>query len=108
MRDDLRTAEVGRGKSIRLALSYRGLCAMEPVGLADEVMRLAVPMRGRMIHSIHGNTVFQSYGVEDSQAINSVSRGGLNVALLSAAPKYPHVRIHFNAKCNDIHLDSGE
>lgn len=108
MRDDLRTAEVGRGKSINLALSYRGLCAMKPVGLTEEVMRLAVPMRGRMIHSVHGDVAFQSYGVEDSQAINSVSRSGLNVALLHAAAQYPSVRLHFNAKCNDIRLNSGE
>ncbi len=108
MRDDLRTAEVGRGRSINLALSYRGLCAMAPVGLTEEVMRLAVPMRGRMIHSVHGDIAFQSYGVEDSQAINSVSRGGLNAALLNAAAQYPSVRLHFNAKCSDIRLDSGE
>jgi len=108
MRDDLRTSEAGRGKSINLALSYRGLCAMEPVGLADEVLRLAVPMRGRMIHAVNGCTAFQSYGVEDSQAINSVSRGGLNVALLQAAAKYPNVRLHFNAKCSDINLDNGQ
>src|SRR3990172_2746240 len=108
MRDDLRTAEIGRGKSINLALSYRGLCAMKPVGLTEEVMRLAVPMRGRMIHSVQGDVAFQSYGVEDSQAINSVSRSGLNVALLHAAAQYPSVRLHFNAKCNDIRLESGE
>lgn len=108
MRDDLRTAEVGRGKSINLALSYRGLCAMEPVGLSDEVMRQAVPMRGRMIHSVNGRTVFQSYGVDDSQAINSVSRGGLNVTLLNAAAEYSGVRLHFNSKCSEIDLHSGE
>jgi len=108
MRDDLRTTEVGRGKSINLALSYRGLSAMKPVGLTEEVMRLAVPMRGRMIHSVHGDLAFQSYGVEDSQAINSVSRSGLNVALLNAAAQYPSVRLHFNAKCNDIRFDSGD
>src|SRR3990172_7461625 len=108
MRDDLRTAEIGRGKSINLALSYRGLCAMKPVDLTEKVMRLAVPMRGRMIHSVHGNIAFQSYGVEDSQAINSVSRNGLNVAILNAAAQYPSVRLHFNAKCSDIRLDNGE
>jgi len=71
MREDLRSAEVGRGKSINLALSYRGLCAMEPVGLTEEVMRQAVPMRGRMIHAVNGSTVFQSYGVEDAQAVRT-------------------------------------
>lgn len=108
LRDDLRITEVGRGKSINLALSYRGLCAMEPVGLADEVMHQAVPMRGRMIHTVNGVLAFQSYGVQDSQAINSVSRGGLNIALLNAAAKYPGVRLHFNAKCTDVCLESGE
>jgi len=108
MRDDLRSAEIGRGRSINLALSYRGLCAMAPVGLTEEVMRLAVPMRGRMIHSLQGDIAFQSYGVDDSQAINSVSRSGLNAALLNAAEQYPSVRLHFNSKCNDIRLDNGE
>ncbi len=108
MRDDLRTTEVGRGRSINLALSYRGLSAMEPVGLTDEVMRMAVPMRGRMIHSINGSVAFQSYGVNDSQAINSVSRGGLNVALLNATARYPNVRLHFHHKCTDIHVHTGD
>ncbi len=107
MRDDLRTTEIVGGRSINLALSYRGLCALEKVGLADEVLKIAVPMRGRMIHSRSGETAFQPYGVNDSQAINSVSRGGLNVILLSAAAKYPTVRLFFNEKCNDVDVESG-
>ena len=108
MRDDLRVSEIGRGRSINLALSYRGLCALEPVGLADEVLKQAVPMRGRMIHSPAGELAFQSYGVEQSQAINSVSRGGLNGILLTAAEEYPGVRLHFGEKCTDVDLDAGE
>jgi kynurenine 3-monooxygenase len=107
MRDDLRTTEIVGGRSINLALSYRGLCALEKIGLADEVLKTAVPMRGRMIHSRTGETAFQPYGVDDSQAINSVSRGGLNVILLSAAAKYPNVRLFFNEKCTDADADTG-
>jgi kynurenine 3-monooxygenase len=107
MRDDPRTTGIAGGRSINLALSYRGLCALEPVGLAGEVLGMAVPMRGRMIHSPSGNTTFQPYGVDDSQAINSVSRGGLNVVLLNTAAKYPGVRLFFNAKCTDVSLDQG-
>ncbi len=106
MRDDLRSTEIIGGRSINLALSYRGLCALEKIGLAEEVLKIAVPMRGRMIHSRSGETAFQPYGVDDSQAINSVSRGGLNVILLSAAAKYPNVRLFFNEKCTDINADT--
>jgi len=107
MRDDPRYAGAAGGRSINLALSYRGLCALEAVGLADEVLTMSVPMRGRMIHSIAGATTFQPYGVDDSQAINSVSRGGLNIALLQAAARHPNVRLVFNAKCTDVHPEQG-
>lgn len=106
-RDDPRYAGVVGGRSINLALSYRGLCALEAVGLADDVLTMSVPMRGRMIHSKSGDTMFQPYGVDDAQAINSVSRGGLNIALLTAAAKHANVRLHFNAKCVDVHPETG-
>lgn len=108
MRDDPRTGVIAQGRSINLALSYRGLSALAPVGLVDEVLAMSVPMRGRMIHSINGKLASQSYGVDDSQAINSVSRGGLNTAILAAAAKYPSVGLYFNQKCTDVHLDRNE
>lgn len=107
MRDDLRTTELVGGRSINLALSYRGLCALDAVGLAEEVLKIAVPMRGRMIHSRTGEIAFQPYGVDDSQAINSVSRGGLNAILLAAAAKYSGVRLHFHEKCTEFDPDAG-
>ena len=81
------------------------MCALEPVGLKDEVLQQAVPMRGRMIHGLDGGLAFQSYGVSDAQAIHSVSRGGLNAILLSAAEKYPNVRLFFDHKCTDVDID---
>ncbi|MBI1827352.1 MAG: FAD-dependent monooxygenase [Planctomycetes bacterium] len=107
-RSDPRTDEQSHGRSINLALSYRGLAAMSPVGLTDRVMKMCVPMRGRMIHSKDGHLAFQSYGVDNAQAINSISRGGLNAAILDAASKYSSVRLLFNHKCTDVHLAQGE
>ncbi len=106
MRDDPRLVGPVGGRSINLALSYRGLCALQAVGLADEVLQMAVPMRGRMIHSVNDGTTFQPYGVDESQVINSVSRGGLNATLLNAAARSPSVRLSFNSKCLDVHLDT--
>ena len=52
-------------RSINLALSHRGLCALHAVGLDSEVLKNSVAMEGRMIHPINETdirkTVFQPY-----------------------------------------------
>jgi kynurenine 3-monooxygenase len=103
-RPDPRTGEQDAGRSINLALSVRGIDALREVGLADAVLRDAIPMRGRMIHDRHGRLTFQPYGKDDSESINSVSRAGLNVTLLNAAEQYPAVRCHFRQRCTGIDL----
>lgn len=80
-RDDLRKANISAGKSINLAMSDRGWKGLEGVGIADEIRKIAIPMKGRMVHDIKGKTNFQPYGKE-GQAIYSVSRGGLNCMLM--------------------------
>ncbi|MFQ5589789.1 MAG: FAD-dependent oxidoreductase [Phycisphaerae bacterium] len=104
-RPDIRTAEISSGRSINLALSTRGIHALAEVGVLDEVMRDAIPMPGRMIHSHNGDLSFQPYGC-DGQAINSVSRAELNMILLKAADKYPNVNLHFQQKCVDLDPDA--
>lgn len=107
LRGDLRTGRVAGGRSINLALSHRGICALEKVGLAEEVLGSAVPMPGRMIHSPTGKLTFLRYGLDDNQTINSVSRAGLNMTLLNAATRYDNVRLHFDRKCTDLDLEAG-
>ena len=48
-RPDPRSAGAA-GRSINLALSARGIDALERVGLADEVLAHGLAMRGRMVH----------------------------------------------------------
>jgi kynurenine 3-monooxygenase len=105
-RPDPRTTGPLGGRSINLALSVRGIEALRETGLADEVLRDAIPMRGRMMHSHTGRLAFQPYGKDDSESINSVSRAGLNVTLLNAAERYPSVRCHFQQRCIGIDLAS--
>jgi kynurenine 3-monooxygenase len=95
------------GKSINLAISVRGIHALREIGLAAEVFRQAIPMRGRMIHSPTGQLTFQPYGKDDSESINSVSRVSLNIALLKAAAQYPSVRLFFGQKCTGMDLHAG-
>jgi kynurenine 3-monooxygenase len=103
-RPDPRSAGAEAGRSINLAISARGLNALERVGLKDEILAMAVPMRGRMIHPARGKLAFQPYGTKD-QAINSVSRAGLNTALLDAAERQANLRIHFDQRLVDLDFD---
>ncbi|MCG3173023.1 MAG: Kynurenine 3-monooxygenase [Myxococcota bacterium] len=104
-RPDMRKQTVDRGRSINLALSARGIHALEQAGVAAGIMEKAIPMRGRMMHSTSGELTFQPYGVKDTDVINSVSRAGLNMALLDAAEKLPNVSIRFAHPCMDVSLD---
>lgn len=55
-RPDLRKVAISAGRSINLAFSDRGNKAMKLVGLESKVKALCIPMNGRMIHDIEGNT----------------------------------------------------
>jgi len=105
-RPDIRHAKIAAGRSINLALSVRGIHALREIGVIDDVMRDAIAMRGRVIHDPAGKLSYQPYGVREDQAINSVSRAGLNVTLLNAAECHPKVKLFFNCKCVGVDLDA--
>jgi len=88
------------GRSINLALAERGLNALRKAGLADAVLAQAVMMRGRMVHPLDGAPNLQRYGIDDSEVIRSVSRGGLNILLLDAAER-AGAALHFDAALVD-------
>lgn len=93
------------GRSINLALSTRGIHALEQLGIADEVLRQAIPMRGRMIHEKSGKLHFAPYDRDPKKCINSIGRGALNTATIDAAQRYPNVRVHFNHRCTSVDAD---
>ncbi len=92
------------GRSINLALSARGIHGLAAAGLAERVCADAIPMRGRMLHSPTGEIAFQPYSGDPKDAINSVSRSGLNLTLLEAAAEQPNVRMFFDHRCTDVDL----
>ena len=99
-RGDMRKEKVEAGRSINLALSDRGIKALREVCIADDIMKIAIPMHGRAIHNVDGSHAFQPYGKE-GQYINSVSRRELNCRLMDKAEGLG-VKIIFNHKCNTI------
>src|SRR3989441_2153714 len=96
------------GRSINLALSTRGIQALEQIGIADEVLKHAIPMRGRMIHPARAGDriIFAPYDVDPNKHINSIGRAALNTTVIEAAQRYPNVRVHFNHKCIGVDIDS--
>ncbi|HTT85373.1 MAG TPA: NAD(P)/FAD-dependent oxidoreductase, partial [Rhizomicrobium sp.] len=107
-RSDPRRRQPEQGRSINLALSLRGIDALGEIGLAEEVLKASILMRGRMIHSPTGELTFQPYGKDDSQALHSVSRAGLNLQLIEAAARYPSIHLFFKHKCVGLDADSGK
>jgi len=103
-RPDLRKKGQRAGRSINLALSHRGLKGLQLVGIEDQVKELCIPMLGRMIHDIQGNTFLSNYSGRQAEYINSISRSELNMLLLDEVEKMPNVSIDFNKKCIDVNL----
>jgi kynurenine 3-monooxygenase len=95
-RPDIRKNTLLAGRSINLALSNRGIRALEEVGLADAIKKITIPMHGRMMHDVLGNLTFQPYG-KQGEYINSVSRSSLNVMLMNAAEE-AGASLHFNQR----------
>ena len=105
-RADPREGNIIGGRSINLAISTRGIHALEEIGIAGEALKHAIPMRGRMIHNRTGALHFSPYDVDPKNCINSIGRGALNTTVIEAAQRYPNVRVRFNHECTDVDLDS--
>ncbi len=107
-RADPREGNMVGGRSINLALSTRGIDALEQIGIADEVLEHAIPMRGRMIHPAAAGSapIFVPYDVDPNKHINSIGRAALNTIVIEAAQRYPNVHVKFNHKCTEVDLNS--
>jgi kynurenine 3-monooxygenase len=105
-RADPREGNIVGGRSINLAISTRGIHALGQIGIAEEALRGAIPMRGRMIHDRSGALHFTPYDVDPQKCINSIGRAALNTTVIEAAQRYPNVRVHFDHKCTEVNLDT--
>ncbi len=106
-RPDMRKVKISAGRSINLALSTRGIHALRHAGLWEEMQKIIIPMRGRMMHSVTGELSFMPYGKDESEVINSISRAELNIALLNAAEQRG-IKIEFQQRCTDYNPKTGD
>jgi kynurenine 3-monooxygenase len=102
----MRSADLIAGRSINLALSDRGIKALEAIGIMDEIRKIAIPMHGRQMHNLDGTSAYQPYGNE-GQYINSVSRADLNMKLMDLAEQNG-AAITFDKKLESINWKTNE
>lgn len=103
-RPDLRKTDISAGRSINLALSNRGLKALDMIGLKEKVIAEIIPMHGRLIHPSEGENTMYSYSGRENEYINSVSRGGLNMTLLDEAEKHDNITLYFEANVRSVDI----
>ncbi|MDX2303035.1 MAG: NAD(P)/FAD-dependent oxidoreductase [Microscillaceae bacterium] len=106
-RPDMRRIKQSGGRSINLALSHRGIRALEKVQIADHILQNAIPMYGRLLHDLGGDLTFVPYGKNRSEYINSISRAGLNMELMNIAESYEQVEFFFGQECEKIDFETG-
>ncbi len=100
---DPRRQGLAGGRSINLALSDRGWRGLAGVGVADDIRQVGIPMYRRVMHDGAGQLTFQPYG-QENQAIYSINRGSLNVALLDLVDREPRVQVTFGQKLTQLDL----
>jgi kynurenine 3-monooxygenase len=105
-RPDMRRVRMSAGRSINLALSTRGIHALEQAGLWSDMQRIIIPMKGRMMHSATSALTFQPYGKNESEVINSISRAELGIALMNAA-EAERVKVRFHQRCTGMDFKTG-
>ena len=107
-RPDMRKESISAGRSINLALSIRGNHALKEIGLYDKIKPNTIPMKGRMIHDLNGNTHLQPYGQKENEVIFSVSRAQLNMDLMTLAEETGKVTIRFNHQLLSADLEQNK
>jgi len=107
-RPDMRKGIEDAGRSINLALSARGLLALETVGIKEVVLKECIPMHGRMIHPLGGQSFLSQYSGREEDFINSVSRPGLNLTLIKEADKFENVELKFDSKVTNVDLEKAK
>lgn len=103
---DMRYSNVESGRSINLAISRRGIYALELLGIDSDVMKHSVPMYARMIHNTQGKDTKQFYGRNSAEYISAISRKDLNIVLLNHIDKEQNITIFFNHEVIDVDFDN--
>lgn len=104
-RADPRTRPFESGRSINLAMTERGIHALKVAGVYAQISASLIPMRGRLIHDVNGQTSLQPYGQKPEEIIYSISRNLLNEILIDTAVG-DGAELHFENEALDFDIKS--
>lgn len=98
-RPDLRLPEqrqLSSLRSINLAVSSRGISAMESIDpeMAHRVLQHLIPVHARMVHDLEGRQSSQNYGLH-GETINSIDRAQMNRLMLDELDADPRITVRF-------------
>lgn len=102
-RTDPRLTTADHGRSINLIVTSRGLHGLKQAGLIESILPATVPVYGRRMHSLAGETQYQAYGRNNTECNYAVSRGNLNKELIEKCERLG-VMFHFSHDLVDIDL----
>lgn len=96
------------GRSINLVLTSRGLRAVSAIDksglLLNEMLEIARPVVGRVIHHENGEVDFQRYGKDDNEFNHSISRYELNKFFINKAEEVG-AKFYFNHTLIDLDMN---
>jgi kynurenine 3-monooxygenase len=101
----MRKASADAGRSINLVVTSRGINALKQANLWEKVKDIVVPVHGRMMHDKKGELTYQPYGRDPSECNYSISRGELNMLLMSEAENLG-IKIHFEHEVDSVDFEA--
>ncbi len=104
-RADPRKMAAAHGRSINLIVTSRGLNGLKKAGLAETILPITVPVYGRLMHPLIGETQYQAYGRSNAECNYAVSRGDLNKELIQKCCDVG-VEFHFHHELVDMNVDT--
>ncbi|EGG18809.1 kynurenine 3-monooxygenase [Cavenderia fasciculata] len=97
-----------RARSINLALSARGIATLQEAGVMEDTEKIAIPMKGRMIHTLEGASNYQAYSSDTSKHLYSISRQLLNERLRTHAMQCRGLNFYFDKQIRNLDLKRGQ
>ena len=91
--------------SLQIILSERGWRTLEDIGLKKEVIKLCIPLAGRIQHHKEQLPIKELYG-ENEETISCVSRDKLHRVLLSKIKEAPNINLIYNCEATDVDLEN--
>ena len=94
-------------RTFNITLSKRGLDSLDSVGLKKKILSVCSKVRGREIHQKNSSSYDLLYGINESDALYSISRTDLIKILLEEA-KALGVNFIFNTECGEYDLNKNQ